>query len=121
MSLLASLAANWKLGLYALVAVGLAAGGFWVKSRLTRADEADRLESINTILQKQATWQRQKLERAEQTRIDLSAQLAAARANVRVKVETVIKRIPIHIKDNRACDIPVEVLRALNVARGHEP
>lgn len=112
---------EWRLIGAVLLVIAAAWASWVVKDKFARAAEADRLESINTILTKQAEFNRHKLERAEQVRIDLSKSLETARASVRTETRTVIKKIPVHIKDDRACDIPVEVLKALNVARGHEP
>lgn len=119
--MIAVIAKNFQLILYAGVALALAYGGWVVKSKFARAAEADRLQSVNTILEKQAAWHQTLLKQAETDRIGIAKELAEARANASVAKETVKETVTKYVKDDRACDIPVEVLRALNVQMGHQP
>jgi cell division protein FtsB len=109
---------NWQLALY-LILGGLIAYGSWsVKSAYSRAAEADKLAADKTVLVKQAEVQQKKLAKAEDDRVLLSAQLADMQEQFDREERVVIKTITKHVRDDRACDIPVEVLKSLNVARG---
>ena len=121
MGILSALLANWRLGLYAAVALAIAFGGWHIKSRFSRAAEADRLETLNETMVKQAAEQQKKLAKADADRVKLAADLAAARAAGAEAAEVVTNTVRVYVKDSRACDIPPEVLRALNVQMGHEP
>lgn len=118
MAILAFIAKNWRLLLGAVVAIGLAYGGFWLKGTIAKAQEVDRLTSINTILQKRHDWEVGEAKRQAGENILLSAQLKEFQDKTAVDVETVTKTIKVYIHDDRACDIPIEVLKGLNVARG---
>ena len=118
MSVIALIVKNWQIGLYLIVGLVIAYGSWSVKSAYTRAAEADRLEANNTVLVKQAENQQKKLAKAEDDRVLLSAQLADMQDPFDREERVVVKTITKHIKDSRACDIPVEVLKSLNVARG---
>lgn len=118
MGILTGLLANWKLLLYATVAMALAAGAFYVKGRFAKADQADRLSSINQILQKQHDFQQIQQRKLNDENVLLSAQIKAFEEKIGTDVQTVTKVIKVHVHDNRTCDVPVEVLKGLNQARG---
>jgi hypothetical protein len=115
---LAFLASNWRTFFYAVIALALAAGGFYLKSRLAKADEADRLTSINYILTKQHDFQQEQIRKTNDANILLSAQVKSFEESTAGDVQTVTKIIKVHVRDQAACDIPVEVLKGLNTARG---
>lgn len=112
---------EWRLILVVVIALGAAWGAWQVKGAFARAAEADRLESLNKIYKQQAAWQQAKLTQAESDRNKLAAELDAARASDQAAAEVVTKTITKYVRDDRACDVPVEVLRALNVQMGHQP
>lgn len=112
---------EWRLVLIVVIAVGAAWASWQVKGAFARAAEADRLESLNKIYKLQASWQQARLTQAESDRNKLAGELEAARVADKAAGETVVKVVKQYVRDDRACDIPVEVLRALNAQMGHEP
>ena len=48
----------------------------------------------------------------------MSAQIRDYQEQTRVDAETVTKTVKVYVKDDRACDVPVEVLKSLNRAMG---
>lgn len=117
MGIIAFIAKNWQLGIYAVVVVFIAAAGWHVKSRFARADEADRLETEKTQLETEIEAERDLRQKADEARIVMSGQLDAARNNVRTEMKTVVKTIrqePV----NGACELSAEAVKALNKARG---
>lgn len=110
--MIAFIANHWKLGLIAVAAIGLVLGGWKVNAWRARAIEADRLEV-------QLTAERKRTKKAEQDRILVSAQLAATEEETRIEVREVVKRVRVLVPDNRACDLDVDAVKALNKARGY--
>lgn len=118
--MLTALLRNWQLVLYVVVGAVLVYGGFYVKGKFARAADATRIEAENGRMKDAARDLQHRLERAEAGRIEVSRELDAERRKVKVQVQTVVKTVKVHVKDNRECDIPVEVLKALNQARGYQ-
>lgn len=113
MGILSALLANWRLGLYAAAALAIAFGGWYVKSKVARAAEADRLETSLIAAAK-------KVAEANDARILLSAQLEEERGKIEFQVTEVIKRVPVLVTVGKECNLDPTALRALNQARGHQ-
>lgn len=119
--MLAGILANSRLIGIGVLVIALGFAGYYIRGKFARAAEADRLETINETMVEQAADQQKKLAAADADRVKLAADLAAARAAGAEAAEVVTKTVRVFVKDQRACDIPPEVLRALNVQMGHAP
>lgn len=119
MSWLIALAGQWRLIGVGLLAVGLLWGGWVVKGKFDRAAEADGLEKLLDETNAAYKAQVEATFKAEQARIKLSGELAAARAKREIVTKEVIRVIRKSVPDNRSCDIPINVLHQLNTARGY--
>ena len=112
------LLANWRLFFFIGLAVGFAWTGAVIKGKFARAADADRFETERDDAIKTANLAALAYRKADQDRVLMSAQIADYQEQLRADVGTVIRRVPVYIKDDRACDIPVEVLKDLNRAMG---
>lgn len=118
MAWLSAVIANWRWIGAALIAIALAWAGFWVKGKIDRAAEADRLERVldeTTAAFKESV---EAVRKAEAARIRVSQELAEARAKRDVVVKEVVRVIRQAPSDPR-CDVSVEQLRLVNRARGY--
>lgn len=118
--MLVALLRNWQLIAYVVAGSLLVFGGYYVKGKFARAADADRVEAEVEQMKGAARDLQHRLERAEASRTEISKQLEAERLKVKVDVRTVVKTIKVHVRNDRACDVPVEVLKALNQARGYQ-
>ena len=112
------LLANWRLLFFIALAVGVAWVGAHIKGRFDRANDADRLETERDMAVQNAELAAIAYKKADADRVLMSAQIADYQEQLRVDVGVVIKKIPVYIKDDRQCDVPVEVLKDLNRAMG---
>ena len=118
MGIITGLLSQWRVILFAIALGAIAFGAWKVKSAFARAAEADRLETELDDAQKKAELSAVAYKKADQDRVLMSAQIADYQAQLGKDVETVIRRVPVYIKDDRQCDVPVEVLKDLNRALG---
>lgn len=120
MGFLASLFAggNWRWIAAAVLALGLAWAGWVVKGKFDRAAEADRLESVLADTEKALKAQIAATVKADQERLRVSEELAAASVAREAIVKEVVRAIRQMPSDPR-CSVSVEQLRLLNKARGY--
>jgi hypothetical protein len=114
MSILANLAANWRWGLYGLIAVGLLAVGWTVNS--WRIDAA-RLKDAQAALRSEMAAR----VKADADRLDLGMKLSEAEADILTATKIITKKVKIYVPDNRACDLGLPAIRLLNRARAGLP
>lgn len=112
------LLANWKLFGAAIAVAALFWVGWIVKGKFERAADADRLESQVMDLNQRLREQVSETRAAEERRVAVSKQLAEAEATSAAKTKEVIRVVRQTVRDDRSCDVPVGVLRALNETRG---
>lgn len=118
MSVVLGLLKNWRLILGLLVSVGFALAAWHTKSRFDRADQADSLAKTAGELATKLDAEQKLRKQGDKDRVIMSAQLRDFEESSSIDKETVIKRVKVYVKDNRACDVPVEVLKSLNRAMG---
>lgn len=118
MGIITFLLSNWRTFLYAAIAFGVAYGGFWLKATMVKAREGERLITINSMLQKRHDFDVKQAKIQAGENLLLSAQVKAFEDQTAADVKTVTKTIRIYVHDNRSCDVPIEVLKDLNRARG---
>jgi hypothetical protein len=111
--------AYWR-PIAALIAVAAVAfGGWYIKGRFDRAAEADRLERVLDETTRAYKAQVAATFKADQERLKVSKELAAASTAREAIVKEVVRAIRQMPSDPR-CSVPVDVVRRLNAARGYE-
>lgn len=113
MSWLTLALANWRWIGAGFLSVALFAGGIWIKGKIERAAEADRLLT-------QLTHEREAHANSEAARIKMAGDLAAAQGNIHTVIKEVIRRVPTLVRDDRVCDFSGELTGVLNRARGYD-
>lgn len=80
-----------------------------------------RLEAVRAgQLDVQLAAERAAHQQSEAARIKLSADLATAEGEIHETVREVVRRVPVLVHDNRACDLGDETVTQLNHIRGYE-
>lgn len=111
MSLLGASNITWIIR--GLLVAGLIIGVWWLKGRVDRSYEADKLEAKLVANQ-------QTLKVSEDAKAMLSGQLMDYQEQLAAKVKTIKKTVKVFIPVGRDCDLPPEVVKQLNKARGYE-
>ena len=112
------LLANWRLFFFIGLAVGFAWTGAVIKGKFSRAAEADRFETERDDAVKTADLAALAYRKADQDRILMSAQIADYQEQLRTDVGAAVKTVRVMIKDARACDLSIEIVKTINAARG---
>ena len=118
MNIVAIAISNWRLIGAGLAMVAVSFVAWHLKTRLDRANEADRIEQERDMAQANAELAAIAYKKADNDRVLMSAQIRDYQEQTRVDAETVTKTVKVYVKDSRACDVPVEVLKSLNRAMG---
>lgn len=101
----------WKIIGY-VVAVMLI---FWIGYGVGARNVRDRIESARVeALTEALTQERERATREAALATELAAKLQKSEAERVNNVREVIREIPIMVPDNRACDLPADLLRRLN-------
>lgn len=119
MSFLVALAANWRWLALGFAAVALAWVGFYIRAKIDRAAEADRLEVALRESEEDFRAQVAATRQADLARMEISRELAEAESRVRTEVKEVVRHVREKLPRDPRCDIPVDLLLRLNEARGH--
>ena len=116
--ILSGVLSHWRLIGAALLLLGVSLLAWTVKAKFARAAEADRIEQERDMAQADAELAAIAYKKADNDRVLMSAQIRDYQEQTRVDAETVTKTVKVYVKDSRACDVPVEVLKSLNRAMG---
>lgn len=102
-----------KLLFWMALAGGIAFAGWKVNG--WRMDSA-RASQLETQLSAERTARLD----SDKARLKLSLELAESETKVRTEIKETIKRVPVLIHDNRACDLSDETVSQLNRVRGYD-
>lgn len=95
----------------------LLTGGAWLGWNVQswRMDAA----KLKTV-QLQLDTERDQHAQSEAARINLASKLATEQGKIHEVVRESIRRVPVLVRDNRACDLDDETVSELNRARGYD-
>lgn len=120
MSIISSLIANWRIVGIAFLCIALPIAGWVIKGKFERAAEADALATQLEASRAQIDAERKAHAESEAARIKISAELAVAEGQVHETVREVVRKVPVLVRDNRACDLSDELTSQLNKLRGYQ-
>jgi hypothetical protein len=108
---------GWRYVGYLLVILALGASLWWVKSRIDRSYDADRMQVELRIAKLDIISLKNKVKIVDAERLDLSIKLGDARVLLDQKAKNAAQRVKVIVRDNPDCRLGPDAVSLLNDAR----
>lgn len=108
---------GWRSVGYLLVILALGASLWWVKGRIDRSYDADRMQAELMNAKLDIISLRNRVRVIEAERVDLSIKLGDARYLLDQKAKSAAQRVKIVVRDNPDCRLGPDAISLLNDAR----